>query len=83
MLKIDNLTLIHDRGKFTRICVEFDLDEPLASHIIINGKKLFLEYEGLHLICFRCGKYEHKKECCSEVLVEATSQPTNSTPQQQ
>lgn len=26
-----------------------------------------VEYEGLHLICFRCGKYGHKEEMCSDV----------------
>lgn len=76
MLKIDNLTSIHGRGKYARICVEIDLEEPLASHLIINGQKLFLEYEDLHLICFRCGKQGHKKKGCPEVLVEATTKPT-------
>lgn len=30
MLKIDELTSVHTRGKFARICVELDLDKPLS-----------------------------------------------------
>jgi hypothetical protein len=68
MLKIDRLTSIHSRGKFARICVELDLDKPLFSHILIRGHKLFLEYEGLHQICFKCGCYGHKSEHCQDKL---------------
>nr|KYP49800.1 hypothetical protein KK1_028485 [Cajanus cajan] len=48
-LKIDLLTSIHLRRKFARICVELDL-------------KLLLKYEGLHCICFKCGRVGHKKD---------------------
>lgn len=41
-----------------------DLDKPLKSFIEIRGNKLLLEYEGLHLICFKCGKYGHKANQC-------------------
>lgn len=34
----------------------------------IRGSKLHLEYEGLHSICFCCGKYGHKKDVCREIL---------------
>ncbi|KAJ1393800.1 Zinc finger, CCHC-type [Sesbania bispinosa] len=34
--------------------------------IKVMGHVLHLEYEGLHLICFRCGKYGHKRENCYE-----------------
>lgn len=68
-LKVDRLTSIHSRGKFERICVEIELDKPLASHIMVRGCPLLLEYEGLHAICFRYGKFGHKKDQCREVLV--------------
>jgi hypothetical protein len=68
MLKIDQITSIHSRGKYARICVEIDLDKPLAPHIIIRGFKLPIEYEGLHMICFSCGKYGHKTNLCSDLL---------------
>lgn len=64
MLKVDRLTSIHSRGQYARICVEIDLEKPLKSFILIRGHKLFLEYEGLHLICFQYGKYGHKANQC-------------------
>lgn len=67
-LKVDKLTSLHERGKFAPICVELDLDKPLDSHISVMGQKFYLEYEGLHFICFRCGKYGQKKDSCRELL---------------
>lgn len=66
MLNIDRLASTHDRDKYARICVEHDLDKQLTSHIVNQGEKLFLEYEVLHAICFRCEKYRHKKDQCRE-----------------
>lgn len=71
MLKIDKLTSIHSRGQFARICVEMDLEKPLCPFIVIRGHKLLLEYEGLHLICFNCGRYGHKSNKCVERIVDA------------
>jgi hypothetical protein len=79
MLKIDRLTSIHSRGKFARICVELDLDKPLFSHILIRGHKLFIEYEGLHQICFSCGCYGHKAEQCKEITEQKAPSTNNKT----
>lgn len=78
MLKIDKLTSLHSRGKFARICVELDLEKPLASHFYTCGRKHILEYEGLHAICFRCGKYGHKKDSCHELLEVESAIPSAS-----
>lgn len=67
MLKIEKLMSIHSGGQFARICVEMDLDKPLCPFFfVIRGYKLLLEYEGLHSICFNCGRYGHKLDQCSE-----------------
>lgn len=77
MLKVDRLTSLHERVKFTHICVELDLGQPLDSHIYVRGEKFCLEYEGLHSICFRCGKYGHKKDNCTKMLeMDSTSMAT-------
>ena len=53
---------------FLRICIELDLDMPLVPHIYIRGYKLNLEYEGLHSICFQCGRFGQKKDHCVELV---------------
>ncbi|KAH1127495.1 hypothetical protein GYH30_016195, partial [Glycine max] len=40
-----------------------------------------LEYEGLYLICFSCGKYGHKESQCPKKVVTHVPKPTN-TPSQ-
>lgn len=32
-----------------------------------------MEYEGVHLICFQCGKYGHKKDSCSHLVTSQTA----------
>ncbi|XP_015962326.1 uncharacterized protein LOC107486291 [Arachis duranensis] len=66
MLKIDQTTSIHSRRKFARLCVEVDLRNQLVPAIKVLGKEFKVEYEGLHLICFGCGKYGHIIDGCSE-----------------
>ncbi|KAG5017363.1 hypothetical protein JHK85_023499 [Glycine max] len=58
-LKIDVNMPIQNRGKFARICVELDLECELVPSVTVLGMDFNLEYEGLHLICFHCGKYGH------------------------
>ncbi|RYR25948.1 hypothetical protein Ahy_B02g060003 [Arachis hypogaea] len=48
MLKVDELTSIHSRGKFSRICVKIDLNKKLIPYISALGKDFKLEYKGLH-----------------------------------
>ncbi|KAK7282342.1 hypothetical protein RIF29_11027 [Crotalaria pallida] len=69
MLKIDEHTLIHSRAKFARICVEVDLRKRLVPTIEAMGEVFNFEYEGLHLICFHCGRFGHKKDTCSEAKI--------------
>lgn len=68
MLKVDRNTSIHSNGKFVRICVEIDLQRKLVPAFTVLGAEFKLEYEGLHLICFGCGKYG-EKEACPELTV--------------
>lgn len=73
MLEIDRVTSIQSRGQFARICVELDLAKPLLPNFIARGIMFNLEYEGLHMICFRCGNYGHKENGCMEATCKATT----------
>lgn len=71
LLKIDRLTSIQSRGQFARICVEIDLSKKLVPTIKVMGAVMRLEYEGLHVVCFACGRYGHKQDSCPELQKQA------------
>ena len=74
-IRVDNATSTMSRGHYARICVEVDLLKPLVSKFKFRRRIRTLEYEGIHLVCFRCGMYGHMKETCpSEILT--TTVPT-------
>lgn len=75
LFKIDLNTSQQERGKFARLCVEIELDKPLDTYIRFGNFWCKLEYEGLGLICFQCGKFGHNKEGCP--LQKANEQPVN------
>ena len=63
-----------ERGRFARICVEVDLQKQLIPKILIRRRVNSVQYEGLHLICFSCGKFGHRKEACSKSLPRPVDQ---------
>ncbi|KAI9120037.1 hypothetical protein K1719_009006 [Acacia pycnantha] len=66
IIKIDRSTSIYDKGEFARICVEVDLQKPLLPAFTVFGEDKQLVYEGLHLVCFLCGRYGHAKATCDQ-----------------
>lgn len=50
------------------MCVPIPTDKPLTHVVRIGSLKQKLEYEGLNLICFNCGKISHKKEHFSDLI---------------
>ena len=63
---MDEATSVVSRGHFARICVELDLKKPLVSKFRLRRRIRRLEYEGLHLVCFGCGMYGHRRETCPQ-----------------
>ncbi|KAI9077750.1 hypothetical protein K1719_040236 [Acacia pycnantha] len=64
-LKIDRITAYSEKGGFARMCVEVDLQKPLLPGFCHFGEERRFVYEGLHLVCFTCGKYGHRMEQCT------------------
>ncbi|KAJ7961971.1 reverse transcriptase [Quillaja saponaria] len=62
ILKVDKAIQDSERGKFSRICIEIELDKPLIPKIKIGKRWRRIEYEGFHMICFHCGAFGHSKE---------------------
>ena len=84
VLKINSTTENVARGQYTRMCVEVDLTKPLLSKFRLNGRVWGIQYEGLKMICFHCGRQGHKEDAC-EFDKEAPMQdnqisPLNSLP---
>ncbi|GLU04793.1 hypothetical protein SLE2022_219240 [Rubroshorea leprosula] len=68
-IKVYRTTLLATRGEFARVCVEVDLNAPLPAIVDLDLEELpqsliFVEYEGLHKICFDYGEFGHKKDNC-------------------
>ncbi|XP_061362514.1 uncharacterized protein LOC133306243 [Gastrolobium bilobum] len=68
VLKVDRTTSMGDRGKFARLCVDLDLTKPLRGEYILEDEVFKVEYEGLYLICIRCGKYGHNTDKCPDFV---------------
>ncbi|RYR33996.1 hypothetical protein Ahy_A10g048700 [Arachis hypogaea] len=49
----------------------------LVLTFIALGKEFGLEYEGLHQICFKCGRYGQKSDGCPEIAKNATENSQN------
>lgn len=52
------------KGRFVRVCVEVDLNQPVVSRVGVQGNWYNIEYEGLHIICAQCGCYGHLLKDC-------------------
>jgi hypothetical protein len=76
MVKVDRNTLLQERGKYARVCVEVDLNKPLLAMFELKGEVYKVEYEGLHMLCRRCGKFGHYVEGCPEKNDTSTARLT-------
>ncbi|CAN1185857.1 hypothetical protein LINPERHAP2_LOCUS37820 [Linum perenne] len=73
-VRVDGTTLFGNRGNYARVCVEIDLREPLISKYRLHRRVRRIEYEGLHKICFHCGRYGHEQKGCSSLRKTNTNQ---------
>ncbi|KAI9109722.1 hypothetical protein K1719_019352 [Acacia pycnantha] len=64
LAQCNNQNMMVERGKFARVSVEVDLNQALKSRFVIRSTIYTVEYKGLDLICFKCGKYGHSQEKC-------------------
>ncbi|KAL4332531.1 hypothetical protein GQ457_07G011940 [Hibiscus cannabinus] len=80
VVRVDYNTEEGKRGRFARLAIIVDLKKPLILGILIDGKSQDIEYEGLPLICFKCGKYGHMKENCGVSVVAVNTHDNSDTP---
>lgn len=65
-IKVDSNTVGTTKGRYARVCVDLNLNEPLVPNILVWGRKQPVEYEGLPRICFKYGRHDHKMENCDK-----------------
>ncbi len=77
VLRVDFNTAAGTRGRFARICVQIDLDKPLARTVRVGKTRLAVVYEGIGLLCFHCGRIGHRSKLCLSCVLEAEEIPVD------
>ncbi|TYI36370.1 hypothetical protein ES332_A03G136500v1 [Gossypium tomentosum] len=54
------------------MAVYVNLEKPLVSQILVNGRTQMVEYESLSTIYFHCGRYGHVENMCNFKIPEST-----------
>ena len=74
VLRIDAQTATESRGRYARICVQVNLDNPLFRTILIGSLAQAVVYEGISTLCFSCGRVGHRSEACPYTIKAPTSE---------
>lgn len=63
-VRIDAHTAAESRGRYARLCVQVNFNEPIIKLLKMGGIDQPVQYEGIHSLCFACGRVGHKAESC-------------------
>nr|POF12125.1 uncharacterized protein CFP56_08886 [Quercus suber] len=72
VLRIDTHTAEEARGRYARFYVQVNVNKPLITSIIIGGREQEVVYEGIHKLCFSCGRVGHRREQCPYTIRPAS-----------
>ena len=64
VLRINSHIAMEARDRYARLCIQIDINKPLANSILIGRFKQVVTYEGIHKLCFSCGRIRHKVKAC-------------------
>ena len=76
VLRIDTHTASESKGRFARLCVQVDVEKPLVTAILIGKHEQPVCYEGIHKMCFDCGRIGHRKEHCLYTIRQPSTPST-------
>ncbi|KAK9983119.1 hypothetical protein SO802_032644 [Lithocarpus litseifolius] len=68
VLRIDAHTAMEAQGKYARLCIQIDINKSLVNTIPIGRFEQPVSYEGIHKLCFSCGRVGHKVEACPYMI---------------
>nr|POF18385.1 uncharacterized protein CFP56_37870 [Quercus suber] len=74
VLRINSHTAMEARGKYARLCIQIDINEPLVNTILIGHFEQPVSYEGIQNLCFSCGRLGHKVEACPYTIRKGKEQ---------
>ncbi|XP_021737483.1 uncharacterized protein LOC110703993 [Chenopodium quinoa] len=69
VIRVDKSTTYAERGQFTRLSFEIDLAKTLLAKFWLKGKIWRIQYEGIKMVCYRCGKMGHAEDQCASMMV--------------
>ena len=64
VLQIDSQIAMEARGRYARLCIQLDITKPFINTVLIGRFEQSVVYEGIHSLCFSCGRIGHRKEAC-------------------
>lgn len=78
VLRINSHTAMEARGRYTRLCVQIDINRSLINTILIVWFERVVTYEGIQRLCFSYGRVGHKVEWCP-YTIQKEKEPIVST----
>ena len=79
VLRIDSHIAMEARGRYARLCIQLDVTKPLIDTVLIGKFEQPVVYEGIHKLCFSCGRLGHRKESCP-FTIKKLEQPVEGGP---
>ena len=73
VLRVNTFTTFESRGRFARLCIQIDVEKPLVEAILIRKFEQPVSYEGIHKLCFGCGRLGHRREVCLYFICQSSS----------
>ena len=64
VLRVDTFTASETRGRFARLCIQIDVEQPLVMAILLGKVEQPVSYEGIQKLCFGCGRLGHQRQAC-------------------
>ena len=62
------------RGKYARLCIQIDINQPLVNTILIGQFEQAVSYEGIQTLCFSYGRLGHKVVACPYTIRKGKEQ---------
>ncbi|XVE97790.1 hypothetical protein REPUB_Repub03eG0049200 [Reevesia pubescens] len=56
LIRVDGHTLVRERERYARICVQISLEKHLPIYVKMEGRRQALVYESIGMLCFHYGK---------------------------